>query len=918
MLVSLFEKVIGMSLVGTYVIGIVLLVRLLLHKCERKYSYFLWFIVFLNLSVPVSIQAPFSLVPKQVVEVAKLTEHEEAVVPQSGVSQNVAVLDGEVVKVVALPGDLTELQQAASMSSENIEKPLPLQKEAPSEIKETLQEATAILKERINLQGLLSSGWIMGIGMVWTFSSIQIIRLTNKLRKVSKYEIVQKGIVCIESIESPFLWGLFKPTIYLPMNLEEAEKEYIIAHESYHKKRKDYLAKLLAFVVVSIHWFNPLVWVAYALFCKDMEISCDEAVLSHAKEKINKQYAASLLKYAAKQNGFVLTPLTFGEPSVKSRIQNVLRYKKGSIVVTILSICVVSLTACGLMVRTEDEESTEGVNIQTKQEENQQGENSGLPVVENTPTPEDTTQDTNERDEIVLVQDGDYREVKVLWEDLDGNGQQEYIIVQSKIGSAKITVYMNEEPIYTYENPDLRITGIDQREYLDLDNDGEREIFISFQPIVNSRPLEEWFVLKQTDNGWEVMEQYHNEESSSGIDNSFPITVTLYKKPYELMIACEGFDKEIYYNAAKHYEEIKDDLMLSSIYSTWLGNSDRKEGDIVGGTDAWGIWDIKAGEYAGKNCLIAEHGIIGISSWWDNYGLAYVYFNYDAEGKIQILDFVFKEYVSDKTIAATTKPTTSSAQEIAITSKAPLAHSHIQEVAQYTGAVPAYHTSKTSFQKSDGSVDCKIDWMKLNEELILEDLSFDLTMEFIEKEVLTGTILDIFYDEKNEQDGTVSVIVNAYKSNESEGYQEVTWLIQFSPIKPEGATVISYDTQGVWFGEIKYVNGCFYLHSGADTLPYEINPHALSREGRSCEKEYYRAVRIATEFMDNLKAMQGIDSSIHWFSVVGEMNGMTLYQGLVQEEMDTPILAKVYVTTKNGEIMDAWLVEQEDTTVVTR
>ena len=130
--------------------------------------------------------------------------------------------------------------------------------------------------------------------------------------------------------------------------MDAEEYTYIIAHENYHRKRRDYIFKPLFFLIVVIHWFNPLVWAAYLLFVRDMEISCDEAVIAGASEDIRKQYAESLLKYAARQNRYTLTPITFGEPSLKCRIQNVLQYKEQNTLISAFVLCAVVVAMAGL------------------------------------------------------------------------------------------------------------------------------------------------------------------------------------------------------------------------------------------------------------------------------------------------------------------------------------------------------------------------------------------------------------------------------------------------------------------------------------------------------------------------------------------------------------------------------------------
>lgn len=394
MLLDLFGKMLEMSLIGCYVIAIVLVIRLLLHKCERKYSYALWFVVFLNLCLPFTIEGPFSLIPGRLVE-------QEVIENRSVAESNLVTVDKEITthgmeSAVANTGSgsvAAEVGNASGNSSEpgmdetsgwkpvgnlnmsqsyvNDEVPeMSSQIAKPQNSEEMMQELPAV--EEVQTPATAEAGgphllWTVA-GGVWLLvatgilgvSLIKGILLSKKLKKSRKeQEFAGEGVVLTEDISAPFLWGIWRPLIYLPTDVEEEERIYILAHERYHKKRFDHITKPVVFVIVALHWFNPLVWLAYALFVRDMEISCDEAVLAQAEGSIKKQYASSLLKYAAGQNGFVLAPLTFGEPSLKSRIKNVLGYKKRGMVVTIAAICVVALTACGLILRPQTEEPGE-------------------------------------------------------------------------------------------------------------------------------------------------------------------------------------------------------------------------------------------------------------------------------------------------------------------------------------------------------------------------------------------------------------------------------------------------------------------------------------------------------------------------------------------------------------------------------
>lgn len=341
---EVFERVLDMSLVGCYSILIVMAVRFILIKCERKYVYYLWFAVFLNLCIPLSFRGMFSLIPDALADFSVRNAVEDALEPEGqgmgenagipGVAANLQGVTPGVGTMAGIPENIAGFPEAAEDS------------------------------EGDRVVHLAASLWLFGMIIVCFWNLTGILRLKKRISREHWVSIIPRsGIVEVEGLDTPFLWGLRNPMIYLPVGMEQEERRYVTAHEMYHRKRKDYLAKLAVFLVVTIHWFNPLVWAAYALFCRDMEISCDEAVLLQFHGNIKKQYAGSLLKYAATQNGFILSPLTFGEPAVKSRIKNVLRFKKRGILISILAGICVAGVAAGLLLRPSGEEPEENNTV---------------------------------------------------------------------------------------------------------------------------------------------------------------------------------------------------------------------------------------------------------------------------------------------------------------------------------------------------------------------------------------------------------------------------------------------------------------------------------------------------------------------------------------------------------------------------
>ncbi len=309
----LLEKVLQMSLISSWCILVILVVRLFLIRCGREFAYCFWAVLFFNLCIPVSIPGAFSLIPRQVSEFTVIQEaqngphsEEEAGLPQQGE-------DLQTGKAGQTGQDLLSEQPS---------------KESSAEV-DALRQAL-VMGELI---------WIAGILGLLAYFVAGMIRLNARLSGAHRVSWDKKRRIAeIAGLPAPFVWGLFRPVIYLPAGLEQEEKRYILAHESCHRKRGDHIWKILMYFASVLHWFNPLVWLSYVLFCRDMEISCDEKVLAKGEKDIRGEYAASLLKYAAKQNGYRPVTLTFGEPSVRVRMKNVLKYKKKGILFTLLGI----------------------------------------------------------------------------------------------------------------------------------------------------------------------------------------------------------------------------------------------------------------------------------------------------------------------------------------------------------------------------------------------------------------------------------------------------------------------------------------------------------------------------------------------------------------------------------------------------
>lgn len=301
-------KLLNMSLTGSSVILVVLLARLVLRRAPRAVSYALWAVPFLRLALPFSFESVYSLVrvrpdaiPPDIVYAA-----------QPAIDSGVQPLDAVVnAALTAVPAD-----PAASVNP---------------------------------VQVLLFIGfwiWLAGVCAIACASLIQTVRLRRYLKQLRHLE---GNLYTIGRADTPFVFGLLRPRIYLPAGLDGAEYEYILAHERHHIARGDHLLRPLAFAVATAHWFNPLVWAAYWLLGVDMEQSCDEAVLRRFGGDIRKAYSGSLVNLASAPRALRPGPLGFAEGDIGRRVRGILRWKKPAVWVSVLAACAALLVACGLL-----------------------------------------------------------------------------------------------------------------------------------------------------------------------------------------------------------------------------------------------------------------------------------------------------------------------------------------------------------------------------------------------------------------------------------------------------------------------------------------------------------------------------------------------------------------------------------------
>lgn len=335
---AVFSKILSMSLSASFVIGAVLVLRLLLWRAPKKYSYILWLLVFFRLLCPFTIESPLSLVPVK----------EDAIAYQGGgesmkIDTGIGVVDRLVVEGITKAGDKI-FQLDGSVN------------DAVSGTGDQTAGTAAAEGEQRSLTGVFvtAAGWIWVFGMaaLLAYGVAQVLRLRYRLRtavRVSGAEVGPCPIPVYESdsLKTAFLLGLFRPRIYLPLGIEE-ERGYVIAHEWMHRKRLDHIVKPICYLAVVLHWFNPLVWLAFCFMTRDMEMACDEQVLGEAIRDIRSDYSKSLLKLSVKGSGLTV-PLAFGETNTKERIKHALNYRRPSVWIGIGAILVIIIAAVTLL-----------------------------------------------------------------------------------------------------------------------------------------------------------------------------------------------------------------------------------------------------------------------------------------------------------------------------------------------------------------------------------------------------------------------------------------------------------------------------------------------------------------------------------------------------------------------------------------
>ena len=303
-----FLKIINMSISASWLIFAVLILRLVLKKAPKWVNVLLWGIVAIRLICPFSFESALSLIPSAETFPKKIISG-----PSFDVQSGITPVDNRINDYL---GD------------------------------RYFEGVTVPANNGNTIMTILTIVWTIGILLLVAYTVISYWRLHREIDTAVRYK---DNIFQSENVSSPFVLGLIKPRIYLPFKLDGQDMEHVVAHEQAHIRRKDHWWKPLGFLLLTIHWFNPLMWLAYVLLCRDIELACDEKVIKGLSNEQRADYTQALVTCSVNRRMIAACPLTFGEVGVKERVKSVMNYKKPAFWVIIIAVIVcVGVAVCFL------------------------------------------------------------------------------------------------------------------------------------------------------------------------------------------------------------------------------------------------------------------------------------------------------------------------------------------------------------------------------------------------------------------------------------------------------------------------------------------------------------------------------------------------------------------------------------------
>ena len=313
---ELFLEIVNRSIAASWIVIAVLVLRLCLKKTPKWVNVLLWGIVAVRLIFPFSIESALSLIPS-----AETVSPSIMMEQTPSVHTGVPALDQVINPVIA-----HSLAPAPGASAN------PLQIWIP----------------------VLTVIWLLGVAALFLYSAVSYRRLR---RRVCEAVILRDNIYQSENVCSPFVLGIIRPKIYLPYHMDKREMDHVIAHEQTHIRRRDHWWKPLGFLLLTVHWFNPLLWLGYILLCRDIELACDEKVIREMGSEQRADYTQALVSCSVSRRSIAACPLAFGEVGIKERVKSVMNYKKPAFWIILASALICAAAAVCFLTNPKTEQS---------------------------------------------------------------------------------------------------------------------------------------------------------------------------------------------------------------------------------------------------------------------------------------------------------------------------------------------------------------------------------------------------------------------------------------------------------------------------------------------------------------------------------------------------------------------------------
>lgn len=303
---AVYLKILNMSITASYMALAVIVLRLVFKKAPKAIRCIMWSLVGIRLVCPFSFESALSLIP------SAETVPENIIVSQTpAINSGLPFINQTVNPIIS---------QALAPASESGGKP----------VQGIVLTASAI--------------WLCGIAAMLIYTAVSYLSIHAKVREAV---ILKDNVWLCDRIATPFILGIFCTRIYLPSSMNEADIQYVISHENAHLKRRDHILKPLAFLLLTVYWFNPVMWAAYVLLCRDIELACDERVIKERGSEIKRPYSAALINCSVPRRMIAACPLAFGENGVKERVKTVLNYRKPAFrIIAVAAVTCVAAAVC--------------------------------------------------------------------------------------------------------------------------------------------------------------------------------------------------------------------------------------------------------------------------------------------------------------------------------------------------------------------------------------------------------------------------------------------------------------------------------------------------------------------------------------------------------------------------------------------